>query len=290
MDFHGEQAGIGGKEGGGVPRDRWLGTVDPVLAPAEAIGHGLAQEALGGLVEAGPGVAPGCLLHGNFDDIARLEVDIPGAAILGRRVFGAGLDVLREVDFDDLLGSSFTQAANPDLREVGMGKELAGTADARQGGERRAQAIGVRLVLRALVALPVLKKSGVLLQEIARGSSVGKVAAGLPIEAIAGTETVSVPQTMLKGNDNFALTVSGNSMIEDGILDGDTIVVKKQESASNGETVGALIENEATVKRFYKKSNAVELHPANSSMSPIIVQGGAFKIEGVVVGLLRHFH
>jgi repressor LexA len=117
----------------------------------------------------------------------------------------------------------------------------------------------------------------------------GKVAAGNPIEAIEGTETITVPSSMIGFGNHYALTISGESMIEDGILDGDLIVVKEQRTARNGETVVAVIDNEATVKKFYQKSNQIELHPANSSMKPIIVTQGDFQIKGILVGLIRAY-
>lgn len=117
----------------------------------------------------------------------------------------------------------------------------------------------------------------------------GKVAAGNPIEAIEGTETISVPSHMIGRGSHYALTISGCSMIEDGILDGDVIIVKEQSSAQNGDTVVALIDNEATVKRFYKKKSQIELHPANSSMKPIVVTNGDLKIRGILVGLIRAY-
>ena len=83
-------------------------------------------------------------------------------------------------------------------------------------------------------------------------------------------------------------------MIEDGIFDGDIIIVKESRTAVNGQTVVATINNEATVKRYYKKSKAIELHPANRSMSPIVVNGsdvdgGDFQIRGILVGLYRSY-
>lgn len=117
----------------------------------------------------------------------------------------------------------------------------------------------------------------------------GKVAAGNPIEAMEGHENVEIPAYMVGTGNHFALTVSGESMIEDGILDGDIIIIKEKQHASNGETVVATINNEATVKRFYKKSKSIELHPANSSMSPIVVQDGDFQIKGILVGLYRSY-
>ncbi len=117
----------------------------------------------------------------------------------------------------------------------------------------------------------------------------GKVAAGNPIEALEGSETITVPSSMIGFGNHYALTISGESMIEDGILDGDLIVVKEQNTAKNGDTVVAVIDNEATVKRFYKKSNQIELHPANSTMKPIIVTQGDFQIKGVLAGLIRAY-
>lgn len=117
----------------------------------------------------------------------------------------------------------------------------------------------------------------------------GKVAAGNPIEAFEGSEKVEIPASMVGLGTHFALTVSGQSMIEDGILDGDVIIIKEQKTASNGETVVAVVENEATVKRFYRNKNKIELHPANSSMEPIIIDQGDFHIKGVLVGLYRSY-
>lgn len=117
----------------------------------------------------------------------------------------------------------------------------------------------------------------------------GKVAAGNPIEAIEGNEMITVPSSMVGLGNHYALTISGESMIEDGILDGDLIVVKEQSTARNGDTVVAVIDNEATVKRFYKNSKQIELHPANSSMKPIVINDGDFHIKGLLVGLIRAY-
>ena len=89
--------------------------------------------------------------------------------------------------------------------------------------------------------------------------------------------------------DTFALRVKGNSMRDDGILPGDVVVVQKQSTARNGQTVIALVNGDATIKTYYRKAGAIELHPANESMKPIVVkETDAFHIEGVVVGVLRH--
>jgi len=118
---------------------------------------------------------------------------------------------------------------------------------------------------------------------------VGSVAAGRPIEAIETSDSIEVPSSMVGPGENFVLRVQGDSMIGDGILDGDYVVVRKQNSAENGQTVIALIRDEATVKRLYRKDQYIELHPANPSMQPIIIDNEEnFRIEGVVVGVIRH--
>lgn len=117
----------------------------------------------------------------------------------------------------------------------------------------------------------------------------GFVAAGRPIEAIEQHETVHVPEEMVRAGEYFALKVQGESMIDEGIMDGDTIVVKKQRTASNGQTIVALVEGEATVKKYYRWREGVELRPANPTMHPIVVTEGEMCIEGIVVGLLRQY-
>ena len=121
----------------------------------------------------------------------------------------------------------------------------------------------------------------------------GKVAAGSPIESSKHFEFVGCPEIFLKGNKQyFALEVSGESMIEDGIHDGDTIVVEQVNSAYKGETVVAMLGSEATVKKYVPFSDRVELHPANSSMKPIVVAGDQMmdlKIVGKLAALLRQY-
>ena len=118
----------------------------------------------------------------------------------------------------------------------------------------------------------------------------GTVAAGKPIEAIETSDTIDVPPAMVGAGEHFVLHVAGDSMIDDGILDGDYVVVRKQVTAENGQTVVALLDNEATVKRLQRHGQTIELHPANSTMQPITVDGEApFSIEGVVVGVIRHY-
>ena len=122
---------------------------------------------------------------------------------------------------------------------------------------------------------------------------VGRIAAGSPVEAIENTEDyLAVSESMVGHDDNlFALEVDGDSMIEDGIFDGDYIFVRQQETADNGEIVAAMVDEEATVKRFYREDGRIRLQPANSSMSPIYVdkaQGRRAQILGKVVGVYRN--
>jgi repressor LexA len=117
----------------------------------------------------------------------------------------------------------------------------------------------------------------------------GRVAAGKPIEAVEMVDVIEVPPSMTGQGDHFVLQVKGDSMKEDGILDGDFIVVRKQPAAENGETVVALINNEATVKRYYKRDDHVELRPAHVDMEPILVREGDLRIEGKVVGVMRQY-
>ncbi len=117
---------------------------------------------------------------------------------------------------------------------------------------------------------------------------VGRPPAGQPIEAIEhDCGTVAVKRDLLRGHDAFALKVEGQSMVEAGILDGDYVIVRKQQTAEDGDIVVALIENEATLKRFYREHDRVRLEPANHQMESIHVTHGDFKVQGKVVGIMR---
>ncbi len=120
----------------------------------------------------------------------------------------------------------------------------------------------------------------------------GRVAAGLPILAVENaTDSVRVDRVLIGGHKEvFGLRIVGESMIEDGIFDGDYVFVKKTPSAHNGDIVVAMIEGEATVKRYYPEGDRIRFQPANSNMAPIIVRRADFKsvdIIGIVVGVYR---
>jgi repressor LexA len=130
------------------------------------------------------------------------------------------------------------------------------------------------------------------LEDIHRIPVLGRIAAGIPIEAIEQTdEVVAIGEGLIGRSDGvFALRVRGESMIEDGIFDGDYIFVKKQDDARDGEIVAAMVDGEATVKRLFRENGRLKLQPANSAMEPIYVNAADSRdtsILGKVVAVFR---
>ncbi len=119
----------------------------------------------------------------------------------------------------------------------------------------------------------------------------GIIAAGRPIEALPGDDRVQVPPHLLHGRngDHYVLRVQGDSMIDEGIHDGDLVVVKRREEALAGEMVVALVADEVTLKRFYPEGDEVRLQPSNPQMEPIRVPADQVRVQGIVVGLMRRF-
>ncbi len=118
----------------------------------------------------------------------------------------------------------------------------------------------------------------------------GKIAAGTPIEALRGPDTISVPAAMLGRGEHYCLTVEGDSMIDAGILDGDTIIVRRCDTAENGTIVVALVDDaEATLKRIRRKGASIALEPANQKYETRIFGPDRVKVQGRLVGLLRHY-
>jgi repressor LexA len=118
----------------------------------------------------------------------------------------------------------------------------------------------------------------------------GSVAAGKPIEAIETHESITVPEELVRRENSYVLRVKGDSMVDDGILDGDFIVVEERPVPDNGETVVALVNGEATVKRFFReKGGRIRLQPANDDMTPLIVREKDFTSRGRVVAVLRKY-
>lgn len=165
----------------------------------------------------------------------------------------------------------------------GVAKHLA-ALEAKGAIERGRGARAIRLVGE-------MEKSGS--ADVAYAPLLGRIAAGSPILAAEhADETVPLPKSMLSGVESaFVLEVKGESMIEDGILPGDYVVIAKDVEAGNGDIAAVRIDDEATVKRVYREAGRVRLQPANSLYEPIILvdDGRSVEIIGKVVGLIRSY-
>jgi repressor LexA len=117
----------------------------------------------------------------------------------------------------------------------------------------------------------------------------GYIAAGRPLDVEVSDETISVPEHLTARGENYVLKVRGDSMVDDGILDGDLVIISRREQAYNGEMVVANVNGEVTLKRIYREGERVRLQPANATMSPIYAQARDVAVQGVVVGLMRRF-
>jgi repressor LexA len=119
----------------------------------------------------------------------------------------------------------------------------------------------------------------------------GRVAAGSPIEAVTGTETIHVPEDMVGRHRTYVLQVKGDSMIDEQIRDGDFVIVENRKSARDGEMVIALVDGDnATLKKLYREGGGkVRLQPANARLKPIVLDQDRLAIQGVVIGVLRKY-
>jgi repressor LexA len=118
----------------------------------------------------------------------------------------------------------------------------------------------------------------------------GYVAAGAPIEAIAGSETIAVPEDLAGKRDTYVLRVKGDSMIDEQIRDGDFVIVEDRKTAENGEMVIAMVGgSDVTLKKFYRDSGRIRLQPANPAMQPLVLDAGQVQVQGVVVGVMRKY-
>ena len=119
----------------------------------------------------------------------------------------------------------------------------------------------------------------------------GRIAAGMPIEALEGQSTLPVPAALLGAGDHYALEVSGDSMIEAGILDGDYALVRRTDTARDGEIVVALVRNEeATLKYLRRENGMIRLDPANGAYDPQVYSPHEVQVQGKLTGLLRRYH
>ena len=176
----------------------------------------------------------------------------------------------------------------PTVREIGEAVNLSSSSTVHAHLRSLADAGVIKrdaILTRAIKLLPGTL-ANMKTQRVLSVPIVGQVAAGKPTLAMEDYEEVfPLPREFLGGSDGFMLKVQGDSMIEDGIQNGDMVIVRRQEVAENGDTVVALLDSEATVKRFYREKGRIRLQPANSAMKPIIVDDVA--IIGKVVGLVR---
>ena len=180
------------------------------------------------------------------------------------------------------------QGYSPSLEEIGrqLGlssvatvhkhvSHLVGKGYVRRGWNQNRSIEPVRAEVEGIVELPMM----------------GTIAAGQPIQAIAEQETLRVPSELVRApGRSFALRVSGNSMIEEHICDGDYVLIEERVTANDGETVVALVEEaEVTLKKFYREGERVRLQPANCEMDPIYVPADRVRIQGVVTGVIRRY-
>lgn len=190
-----------------------------------------------------------------------------------------------------------TKGYPPSVREIGKAVDLSSTATvhsylaklAEKGYIKKENQKGRTLrLLKGVDNKEITKenKNYYTGREMVEVPVIGKITAGEPILAVENvTDTFPIPIDFVGNSESFMLTVRGESMIEAGILNGDYILVKKQNTANNGEIVVALIGEEATVKTFYKEKDHIRLQPENSTMEPIIVPN--CEILGKVAGVFR---
>ncbi|HEX9983453.1 MAG TPA: transcriptional repressor LexA [Thermoanaerobaculia bacterium] len=117
----------------------------------------------------------------------------------------------------------------------------------------------------------------------------GYIAAGRPLDVDVQDELIAVPEHLTGRGDNYVLKVRGDSMVDDGIFDGDLVIIARRERAENGQMVVANVNGEVTLKRFYSEGERVRLQPANSMMGPIYAAAREVAVQGIVVGLMRRF-
>ncbi|MEQ2526580.1 transcriptional repressor LexA [Robertmurraya yapensis] len=182
----------------------------------------------------------------------------------------------------------------PSVREIGEAVGLASSSTVH-GHLARLESKGLirrdPTKPRAIEILEIDEASNIPKSKVINVPVVGKVTAGLPITAIENVEEYfPLPERLAADDENvFMLEIMGESMIEAGILDGDYVIVRQQQSANNGDIVVAMTdEDEATVKRFFKEKDYIRLQPENSTMEPIILRN--VSILGKVIGVYRHIH
>jgi repressor LexA len=190
--------------------------------------------------------------------------------------------------YDFLLKSIRENGYAPSIPEIGARFKIAstnGVSDHLKALERKGYIR--RAGKRAIEVLSALGKP--VLTAVRDIPILGRVPAGKPFLSEENVEGLLTITDDIASGKLFALQVKGDSMIDAGILDGDRVIVKQQGTAENGEIVCALVEGEATLKRFYKKDGVITLKAENEKYAPIVVSEGEFRIAGRIVGLMRKF-
>jgi repressor LexA len=192
--------------------------------------------------------------------------------------------------YDFLVRTIREKGYAPSIQEIGSKFRIAST----NGVFRHLKALEKKGYIRRVGkrALEILSAHGrPALPDVREVPVLGRVPAGKPLLAEENIEGfLPVAREMTVGKEVFALKVKGDSMIEDGILDGDFVIIRQQQTAENGDVICALIDGEATLKRFYKKGKAITLRPANKNYSPIVVSQdtpSGFRILGKAIGVTR---
>jgi repressor LexA len=179
-----------------------------------------------------------------------------------------------------------THGYPPSVREIGQAMGLTSSSTVHSHLEALARKGFLRRDPSKPRALEILRNGGIPQPRFVSLPVVGQVTAGRPILAEQNIEDyLPLPADLVNGAEAFVLKVGGDSMIEDGILDGDLLVVRRQKTANNGDIVVARLDDEATVKRFYREGDRVRLQPANQAMQPIYARDVV--IEGKAVAVLR---
>lgn len=194
---------------------------------------------------------------------------------------------MRKIDYDDKVYHYIMDFINehgyaPTVREICKGCDIKSTATPYQVMNRLAERGLIKKTGNRNRAVSIANQGPTLTVPL-----IGTVAAGEPIFASENYEEFySIPGNFFEGDDLYMLNVQGSSMIKIGMFDGDKVVVKRQETAENGEIVVALVDDSATVKRFFKRDGKIILHPENDDMADFVFD--EVQILGKVVGLMRN--
>ncbi|OGG95334.1 MAG: repressor LexA [Candidatus Lambdaproteobacteria bacterium RIFOXYD12_FULL_49_8] len=203
----------------------------------------------------------------------------------------------QQVIFDYIIEYIEDHQYPPSVRDIAAHFDLASAGGVHKHLKNLVEKGFISLDPNVSRSIRVLKGAGIVSPETTFNPQtvelplMGSVAAGQPIEHYLENETMTLPEFMVRRPDrSYLLKVRGNSMVEESILDGDLVIVERQDHANNGEMVIAMVDyKEATLKRFYHEGKRVRLQPANFDMEPIYVDTNRISIQGIVKGVLRSY-